>query len=479
MRWGRRMQRLACGIALSTGLSGAGSQAVEVGFGKADITPDVKGEKPVWIAGYGHNRKATGVHDPLYARAVVFRDGPRKVALVSVDLVGFMYPNTKNVRKQLDKFTYVLVSSTHDHEGPDTIGLWGPTIRESGIDPIYLMQAERGVVEAVLQADAAAEPVRAEYGTAEDESLLRDTRLPIVKDGVIRVLRFLRASDGSAAGLVVQWNCHPETLGSKNTLITADFPASTIAALEQRYHAPVAYFSGAVGGLMTGPNDRIKAKDGSLLVEGDYEYARVYGEEVASLATTALDKAEPLALGPITISARPIMIPLANPGYRLGRTLGVLKREGFAWTGDPNRRGPEIPDRLALGEIALETEVAYLRLGDLHIAAIPGELYPELVYGHYQEPADPNADWPEAPLETPVMKILPGPKTLLFGLANDEIGYIIPKRQWDDLPPFAYGRTNKQYGEINSVGAETAPIVMQALQDRVREVVTGKARAPN
>jgi hypothetical protein len=452
---------------------------VEVGFGKAEITPDVDGPKPVWIAGYGHNRRATGVHDPLYARAVVVRDGERKVALVSVDLVGFMYPNTKNVRAQLEGFAYVLVSSTHNHEGPDTIGLWGPAFRESGVDPDYLKKAEAGVVEAVRRADALAVPARAEYGTAEDETLVRDSRLPIAKDGVIRVLRFVRADDVRTAGLLVQWNCHPETLGSKNTLITADFPASVIATLEKRDGAPVTYFSGAVGGLMTGPRNRIKNVDGAPLEEGQYEYAERYGAEVAALAVKALERAEPVELSPIAVSARPLAIPLANLGYRVGREIGVLRREAFAWTGDPLRLGNRLPDHLATGDIAMETEVGYLRLGQLHVAAIPGELYPELVYGHFQEPAEPNADFPTALLEPPVLRTLPGPKVLLFGLANDEVGYIIPKRQWDDRPPFAYGRTSKQYGEVNSVGPETAPILMQALVDRVREagaVVSGGSR---
>ncbi|MCH5372356.1 MAG: hypothetical protein JJ992_00140, partial [Planctomycetes bacterium] len=43
---------------------------------------------------------------------------------------------------------------------------------------------------------------------------------------------------------------------------------------------------------------------------------------------------------------------------------------------------------------------AYLRLGELDVAAIPGELYPELVYGEFQDPVDPGADFPDAPLET-------------------------------------------------------------------------------
>ena len=51
-----------------------------VGFAESEITPDVHGDKPVWIAGYGHGRRATGVHDPLMVRCVVLghlqRGGP-------------------------------------------------------------------------------------------------------------------------------------------------------------------------------------------------------------------------------------------------------------------------------------------------------------------------------------------------------------------------------------------------------------------
>ena len=102
------------------------------------------------------------------------------------------------------------------------------------------------------------------------------------------------------------------------------------------------------------------------------------------------------------------------------------------------------------------------------MAAIPGEIYPELVYGKFQDPADPGADFPDAPLEPPVMNVPERKRTLLFGMANDEVGYIIPKRQWDQMPPFAYGREKSQYGEINSCGPETAPILMKAWRRRVQ-----------
>ena len=55
-----------------------------------------------------------------------------------------------------------------------------------------------------------------------------------------------------------------------------------------------------------------------------------------------------------------------------------------------------------------------------------------------------------------VYKQLAGPHRMMIGLANDMIGYIIPKRQWDAKPPYAYKRKAAQYGEINSLGPETA-----------------------
>lgn len=487
---------LGCGDSLP-------AKSLQVGFAETDITPQV-GERPVWMAGYLPGRPASGVHDPLMARCLVLRDGTTKMAFVSVDLIGLQLPTVKLVRGQLADFTYVMVSSTHNHEGPDTIGLWGRLPVERGVDEDYLETVVAALVKVVRAAEQQMVAVHARYGTAADDTLLRDGRLPHVYDGVLRVLVFdslaptLRkpapplprdmvqptvSTDPPAepaapaveiprspAGLLVQWNCHPETLGASNRLITADFPAATVAALRKQYKCPVVYLSGAVGGLMAPPVDRIKDAAGETLKEGDFQFATAYGQAVAALASQAIDKAEPLRLTPMVVSAKPIGIPLENKLYRLAKLLGVVTRQARAWNGEFEPLG-EIIERPRVGQpSAVETEVGYLRLGELHIACIPGEIYPELVYGKFQEPVDPGADFPEAPLEQTVVKILPGDKWMLFGLANDELGYIIPKRQWDSRRPYAYERTSAQYGEINSCGPEVAPIIMQALERRVREI---------
>jgi hypothetical protein len=441
--------------------------SVEVGFGKADITPDLA-RHAVWMAGYGNNRQATGIHDQLWARAVVLREGADKLALVSVDLVGIQRPDVQRVRELLPGYLHILVASTHNHEGPDVIGLWGPSQLESGVDSAYVAFVVEHIVAAVHAAEANLTPAWAAYGTAEAPQLLLDSRLPLVKDPILRAVKFT-SFEGRPLGLLVQFSNHPESLGSRNTLVTADFPHYTIEALEARYRVPVAYFTGAIGGLMTNPEE-FTTPGNAVVQAGSFAFAEAYGEAVARVFDQALASAEILELSPLAASAAPVFVPLANPGYRQGRALGVLTRQAFEWTGRADSAGMRLPDSQVEGDIALETEVAYIRAGELHIAGIPGELYPELVYGEYQAPAEPNADFPDVPTEPPVIATLPGERALILGMANDEIGYIIPKRQWDDVAPFAYGRSEKQYGEVNSVGPEAAPIIMEALRQRVLQV---------
>jgi hypothetical protein len=437
------------------------------GFAAVDITPDVTNGRRVYLAGYGMNRKATGVHDKLYARTVVLAHGSERIAISSVDLVGLQYSAVKAVREKLPGFRYVLVASTHNHEGPDVIGIWGKGPFHRGVDDDYLETVIERIAESVRQAAENLTPVTAVYGTAEDASLLADTRQPDCRDGVLRAVRLNRAGTNTAAGLLVQWNCHPESLGPKNKLLTADFPWATVAALERKYGCPVVYLSGAVGGLMTHPSGRIKDGSGVTLNDGTFEYAQAYGEAVAVLAEKAIAAATPLELVPMQVEAKPISVPVQNSLYRAARAIGVMKRDGLIWTGDFQTLGRPMNQDSAGMPSAVETEVAYLRLGELHIACIPGEVYPELVYGKYEQPAAAGVDFPEAELEPTIAELMPGKKWLLVGLANDELGYIIPKRQWDKGPPYAYGKDGGQYGEINSCGPEVAPILMQALKLRI------------
>ncbi|HWG46661.1 MAG TPA: hypothetical protein VN688_28120 [Gemmataceae bacterium] len=434
---------------------------LQAGFAETDITPQVK-DKTVFMAGFGHNRKAAGVHDPLKVRAIVLQHDKDKIALVSIDLVGFFHPGVERVRRNLPGFTYVLVSSTHNHEGPDTLGLWGATPFQSGVDADYLAHVEKQIIEAVKSADAARTVVSVRIGSARAPELLHDAREPYVKHDELIALEF-RDKKNKPAGLVVQWNCHPETLGDKNTQISADFVGPVVKALRNKHDCPVIYFTGTVGGLMTSLRVEVKSAAGKALEDGTFAKTQRYGELLAEVADNALRTARPVKLTPLQVRHRALYLPLDNKLFLLARQLGVLKREAFLWTGDPYK-AEAAKDVKAGKPLCLRTEIAWLRLGELDIAAIPGEIYPELVLDKVQNPADSGADFPDASIEPAIYKQLRGPHRMLVGLAGDEIGYILPKRQWDEKPPFCYGRKKAQYGEGNSLGPNTAPLLCEAFK---------------
>jgi hypothetical protein len=437
-----------------------------VGFGEADITPKL-GDRPVYLAGFGQNRTAAGVHDPLYVRAVILRHGDRKVAIACADVVGLFLPTVERIRQRLPGFTYVLVCSTHNHEGPDTMGLWGPNPFVRGTDPAYLQRLEDQTVAAVQAADRDAQPATARIGTASAPELLHDSRDPQVKMDELVAIEFREPGTDRTRGLVVQWNCHPETLDSRNTLVSADFVGYTVSALREHYRCPAVFLNGAVGGLMTSLRVPVKDDDGKPLHDGTYEKTERYGKAVAKLAERALGAAKPARLTPLEARSRSLVLPVDNKRYQLGKQLGVLNRDMVRWDGNPYA-APSEPLKELGGPLGVRTEIGRLRLGELDVAVIPGEIYPELVLGKVQDPPEPNADFPNAPVEPAIYHQLAGPYRMIVGLGNDELGYILPKRQWDEKPPFCYGLTKAPYGEVNSLGPETGPLLCTAFRDLVK-----------
>ncbi len=439
---------------------------LEVGFGSVDITPKV-GDKPVYLAGFGKNRQATGVHDPLFARAVVLRHGEQKIALVSVDLIGLFLDRVEAIRAKLPGFTHVLVSSTHNHEGPDTMGLWGPSPLVSGIDPAYLARVEVGIVKAVQDADGSRKIATARHGSVTVPELLHDSRPPKILHDELVTLAYHEPGQQKLCGLVVQWNCHPETLDSSNKLVSADYVGFTVEALRKKHGCPVVYLTGTVGGLMTSLHVPIQDAAGKELKDGTYEKTERYGVLLAEAAGRSIAAGKPIELTPMRVRTAPLHLPVTNPLYRAGWQLNVLRRDILL---PGKEKGQWVVAKAGddLTNPHLRTEIGYLKLGELEIAAIPGEIYPELVLGKVADPAPVGADHPDAPIEPAIYGQMKSPKRMIIGLANDEIGYILPLRQWDEKAPYTYGLKKPPYGEINSLGPGTGPGICAGFQALTR-----------
>jgi hypothetical protein len=441
---------------------------LKAGFAREDITPVVGGARPVWLAGFSNHRAATAVHDPLKAVATVLDDGHTRLGIVVLDSIGFMHDDVAAVRKRLPpdlKLDYAIVCSTHNHSTPDLMGIWGPSFHETGVDPAYRERVIASAASALSLAARALEPARMsllEIATPPD-GLVADTRRPKVFDSDLRLMLFTNPTNRHVIGSIVGWGNHPETPWGKNTEITADFPGYLRTALEEGlvYDGAVKvpglggthlFVNGAVGGLMT-THPTVTVHDPFLnedLSKPSHEKARAVGYNLARrvldrISVTNSPGVESTAIG---IRARTIGLPLGNPAFMLAPLLRLVDRGHMKWR-------------------TVRTEIAFVTIGDASIACLPGEVYPEIVNGGIERA--PGGDFDIEPLEVPPLReLMPGKVKFVFGLANDEIGYIIPKSEWDRQPPHLYGESKAPYGEINSLGPETAHLLHSALRELIQ-----------
>ncbi len=449
----------------------------EVGAAAVRITPEVGPDSPpVWIAGYGNGRRATGVNDDLYARALIVEGQGGRLALVAVDVIGLFLESVQRAGKIVEALGLglrtedLIVASTHNHEGPDTMGLWGPSAAETGLDLAYLRFVEKRISEAVREAASEMRPAILRFGETEvPEDLNCDGRLPHVVDRRLLVMEAAEPGSGRPIATLVGFASHPEILGRGNTLLTADYPGFLLRALERERGGVGVFVAGAVGGLL---HPRCVLMDdprtGKPASRDSFRNAELYGEELARLALDALRGASPSARADLWVARREVTIPLANARFQTGLASGVI---GAGELEGRFRPGPA-------GEWTFTTEVGLARIGDGLFLLVPGEIYPELVLGGVPDPAESGADFPDAPPEPALLPRMQGPFNFVVGLANDEIGYLIPRRQWDVVAPFAYGRAEPQYGEVNSVGPFAATRVSAALHALLEQTRGGTAPIP-
>ena len=214
------------------------------------------------------------------------------------------------------------------------------------------------------------------------------------------------------------------------------------------------YISSSVGGLMTTrPSFPIPDPfTGENLTGATFEKAKAQGQQIGLLILDALKRNDAVEVNKanIRLRAKTISIPLANNNFRLGFALGVINHGTTGW-------------------MNVRTEISAFEIGPASFITIPGEIYPEIVNGGVVSP--PGQDFNISPLEVPPLRsFMAGEFKFVFGLANDEIGYIIPKSEWDEEPPYLYNADDSPYGEENSIGPEAAPIVYNSLVELLRSL---------
>ncbi len=451
----------------------------------------------VWIAGFGNTRAATGVRDAshglrgdndgLWARSVVLQQGDTTLAVVALDLIGVFHDEVDAMAVGLAEaghdLDHLLVHSTHNHEGPDTMGMWGKNITTSGVNPDYRLQIRETVIEVVGQALGELTPVEMTVGEVDVSgysaekgvnNVIKDGRDPWIIDEMLGAMR-LADADGDTVATIVSWGNHPEALADENTLLSSDF----VHALRETVESGVSwqshdraglggvclYLNAAVGGMMTPLGVHPTDPDGETWSSG-FEKTDAIGQLLGEMALDAIEGGQAAADPQLSFFVQGFDFPVINHGFQAMMSIGIFDREVGCYDSEEDIDEDNQP--------CIASEVGVIELGPVRMLAVPGELLPELAIGGYDgsrvnspghdivDPDNSNPpDLESAPEGPYLLDQLGGDYRWIVGLANDEVGYIIPPYNFvlNESVPWLLEAGGDHYEETNSLGAETAPIL--------------------
>lgn len=124
-----------------------------------------------------HAGAATGIHDPLYAKALVLENGATQGAIHTVDVLGLHWPFVISVRTAIAAAAgipavNVLITCSHTHAGPATLFLEGC----SAIDEGYLAHLHQQLVAVTHRAWTARQPARLGVGHGQGSEGVHNRR---------------------------------------------------------------------------------------------------------------------------------------------------------------------------------------------------------------------------------------------------------------------------------------------------------------
>lgn len=417
----------------------------QAGFGCVPLELPENTQDPLYIAGYHTGWEITGVLDAQQARALWLSDGNTSTVLIAVDCVALGSDTVQTIRDKLSPFCRrtgcdsINVVATHTHAGVDTLGLWGP-VGFDGKNAAFMEILVNGAVAAAEAAYADRCSGTLSYSATKVGGLQADSRAPQVYDDHLYQLSFTPADNAHNGIRLVSFAAHAEALRGDNTLVSRDFPGVICDTIAAQTGEDVLFLPGAIGGLIMTP----------VRTQGDFdaqENLLLTGQELAAYALSAANSRQ---LSPsLDIAQVQWETPLDNTIFLYYKFLGILQND--------------VRQSLT-GTYYLQSELTILSLGDLTLALLPGEIFPELVSGT-GDPADPEG------LQQIAARY--GIEDLLVvGLANDEIGYIVPPSDFvlDTQLPYLQEAPGDHYEETNSLGPNCAKDLAAAFEKACKTI---------
>jgi hypothetical protein len=384
------------------------AQKLMVGASSAIINPQIG----AYIAGDKQDRKFTGIHDNLYAKAVVVSRANSHLAIVTIDCIGLLYTDVLKIRQKASEICKmpadrIVISSTHTHAGPDVVGIWGRDYSASGVDDAYmqfLIETTAGQIKKAFENQKIAKAYTAEttFGEPWVQNICNEEL-----DRSLNIIQF-RNSHNKAIATLANFACHPTFIDAVASEVSADYIHGYYEELKKSLGGEVLFLQGAIGGWVQ-PENEAKTFDNA--------YKR--GKELSTAVTQALKNAKPLKKSELVFKSKKINIPVENEGWQQLAAIGTIKRN-FTET--------------------VETEISYFKIGEAEFVTHPGETAP-----FYS-------------LESKKM-MGTGPKFIL-GLGNDALGYI--------LKPVYFENTSLPHAEYltrMSVGKQTGPMILETVKE--------------
>jgi hypothetical protein len=406
---------------------------LKAGVGTVKITPP----QGAPMAGYYYNRAADGVHDDLWAKALVMESGGTRAALVTCDIAMLPRPFIEEARRLIAlepgiPAENVMISATHTHTGPVLLSagsrynLDGEMLR---IARQYAADLPKKIAESVRLAAASLQPARVAGGRGREDTLTFNRRL-LMKDGsfgwnpgklnpdIVRpagpidpdvpVVLF-ETPEAKALAVCVNYAMHQDTVGG--TEYSADY-AYTLSRLLRDVHG-----AGLVTLFTVGCAGNLNHFDVTWAdpQRSHGEAARI-GTILAAEALKVIRRVEPAA--GTALRARSVTVSLPLP---------EIKPEELEWAkkitptfGKPDAapfmdlvKAFKIVDVEARKGKPVEAEVQVIALGrDVAWVGLPGEIFTELGM------AIKNAS--------------PFRFTVVSELTNDSIGYVPNLKAYDE-----------------------------------------------
>ncbi len=428
---------LALAVALLTPASGA---ELRVGRAAVKITPGMG----LPMAGYYSVRLNEGVHDDLFAKAIVLESGGVKAALVACDLIGIPAEVIAKARARIAATTgvpgdNVMISATHSHTGPSI------SARLDGLDEKTLRLVEeyaealpQKIAESVRQAEADLAPMRVSAATGREDSVAFIRRF-LMNDGSIgwnpgklnpKIVRpvgeidpavpvvYFETAEGEPRALYVNYADHLDTVGGME--YSADY-AYTLAKLVGAAKGPNLLTVFTIG---TAGNVNHIDVTSATPQKGNAEAARI-GAILAGEVLRTLRKLQAVEPGELQASREVVELPPApiqpqDPAW----ARGVVAKYGTP------QAAPFYDQVYAFKVLEIEelrgkpvdAEVQVISLGDqIAWVGLPGEIFVELGKA--------------------IKLASPFPVTIVAELANGSIGYVPDRKAY---PEGAYEVVNSR-----------------------------------